>query len=151
MDEGIEGVRIIKAFNAAAFIVSGFRKTNLKHQKLVTRTARKKNLSPLLNETIGAGVLLTLVWFGGRMILGGDENALSGEVFMTFIIVFSQFLRPVQNISKNISNMIKSIPFNTLAVPYLNPTFSNEIFELKVSRLDALGASVITSSRSRNF
>ncbi|MDA9987038.1 ATP-binding cassette domain-containing protein, partial [Crocinitomicaceae bacterium] len=29
-------------------------------------------------------------------------------VFMTFIIVFSQFLRPVQNISKNISNMIKS-------------------------------------------
>ena len=108
MDEGIEGVRIIKAFNAAAFIVSGFRKTNLKHQKLVTRTARKKNLSPLLNETIGAGVLLTLVWFGGRMILGGDENALSGEVFMTFIIVFSQFLRPVQNISKNISNMIKS-------------------------------------------
>jgi subfamily B ATP-binding cassette protein MsbA len=108
MDEGIEGVRIIKAFNAATFIVSGFRRTNLKHQKLVTRTARKKNLSPLLNETIGAGVLLTLVWFGGRMILGGDENALSGEVFMTFIIVFSQFLRPVQNISKNISNMIKS-------------------------------------------
>jgi len=108
MDEGIEGVRIIKAFNAAKFIVHRFMKTNLKHQKLVTRTARKKNLSPLLNETIGAGVLLTLVWFGGRMILGGAEDALSGEIFMTFIIVFSQFLRPVQNISKNISNMIKS-------------------------------------------
>ena len=108
MDEGIEGVRIIKAFNAVAFVVSRFKKTNLKHQKLVTRTARKKNLSPLLNETIGAGVLLSLVWFGGRMILGGSEDALSGEVFMTFIIVFSQFLRPIQNISKNISNMIKS-------------------------------------------
>jgi len=108
MDEGIEGVRIVKAFNAAAFIISRFKKTNLKHQKLVTRTARKKNLSPLLNETIGAGVLLSLVWFGGSMILGGEKSALSGEVFMTFIIVFSQFLRPVQNISKNISNMIKS-------------------------------------------
>jgi subfamily B ATP-binding cassette protein MsbA len=108
MDEGIEGVRIIKAFNAAAFIVRRFKKTNLKHQELVTRTARKKNLSPLLNETIGAGVLLSLVWFGGRMILGGTEDALSGEIFMTFIIVFSQFLRPIQNISKNISNMIKS-------------------------------------------
>ena len=108
MDEGIEGVRIIKAFNAASFVVRRFKKTNLKHQKLVTRTARKKNLSPLLNETIGAGVLLSLVWFGGRIILGGTENALSGEIFMTFIIVFSQFLRPIQNISKNISNMIKS-------------------------------------------
>ena len=42
------------------------------------------------------------------MILGGAENALSGEVFLTFIIVFSQFLRPIQNISKNVSNMIKS-------------------------------------------
>ena len=108
MDEGIEGVRIIKAFNAANFVVRRFMQTNLKHQKLVTRTARKKNLSPLLNETIGAGVLLSLVWFGGRMILGGSEDALSGEIFMTFIIVFSQFLRPIQNISKNISNMIKS-------------------------------------------
>ncbi len=108
MDEGIDGVRIIKAFNAARFIVERFKETNLKHQKLVTRTARKKNLSPLLNETIGAGVLLTLVWFGGRIIIGGSEGALSGEVFMTFIIVFSQFLRPIQNISKNISNMIKS-------------------------------------------
>ena len=108
MDEGIDGVRIIKAFNAVDFVVSRFRKTNLKHQQLVTRTMRKKSLSPLLNETIGAGVLLSLVWFGGRMILGGAENALSGEVFLTFIIVFSQFLRPIQNISKNISNMIKS-------------------------------------------
>jgi subfamily B ATP-binding cassette protein MsbA len=108
MDEGIDGVRIIKAFNAVGFIVRRFRKTNLKHQQLVTRTMRKKSLSPLLNETIGAGVLLSLVWFGGRMILGGSENALSGEVFLTFIIVFSQFLRPIQNISKNVSNMIKS-------------------------------------------
>ena len=108
MDEGIEGVRIIKAFNAVVFVVGKFKNTNLKHQKLVTRTARKKNLSPLLNETIGAGVLLSLVWFGGRIILGGSEDALSGEIFMTFIIVFSQFLRPIQNISKNISNMIKS-------------------------------------------
>ena len=108
MDEGIDGVRIIKAYNAIDFVVSRFRKTNLKHQQLVTRTMRKKSLSPLLNETIGAGVLLSLVWFGGRMILGGAENALSGEVFLTFIIVFSQFLRPIQNISKNISNMIKA-------------------------------------------
>ena len=108
LDEGIEGVQIIKAFNAVAFVVDRFKNTNLRHQKLVTKTSRKKNLSPLLNETIGAGVLLSLVWFGGRIILGGSENALSGEIFMTFIIVFSQFLRPIQNISKNISNMIKS-------------------------------------------
>ena len=136
MDEGIEGVRIIKAFNAAKFVVRRFKQTNLKHQKLVTRTARKKNLSPLLNETIGAGVLLSLVWFGGRMILGGAEDALSGEVFMTFIIVFSQFLRPIQNISKNISNMIKS---------RASQDRINEILNLDEVIVDAPNASEIAS------
>ena len=136
MDESMEGVRIIKAFNAVAFIVARFKKTNLKHQKLVTRTARKKNLSPLLNETIGAGVLLSLVWFGGRMILGGSEDALSGEVFMTFIIVFSQFLRPIQNISKNISNMIKS---------RASQDRINEILNLDEVVVDATNATKIKS------
>ena len=108
MDEGIDGIRIIKAFNAVSYIVKGFQKTNLQHQKLITRTFRKKDLSPLLNETIGAFVMLSLVWFGGKLIVDDPENALSGEVFLTFVIVFSQLLRPIQNISKNISNMIRA-------------------------------------------
>jgi len=108
MDEGIDGIRIIKAFNAVAFIVNKFRITNLHHQKLITRTFRKKDLSPLLNETIGAFVMLSLVWFGGKLIINDPGNSFSGEVFLTFVIVFSQLLRPISNISKNISNMIKS-------------------------------------------
>jgi len=108
MDEGIDGIRIIKAFNAVSFIVNKFRKTNLHHQRLITRTFRKKDLSPLLNETIGAFVMLSLVWFGGKLIINDPGNSFSGEVFLTFVIVFSQLLRPISNISKNISNMIKA-------------------------------------------
>ena len=108
MDEGIDGIRIIKAFNAVSFIVNRFKKTNLHHQKLITRTFRKKDLSPLLNETIGAFVMLSLVWFGGKLIIDDPNNSFSGEVFLTFVIVFSQLLRPIQSISKNISSMIKS-------------------------------------------
>ncbi len=108
MDEGIDGIRIIKAFNAVSFIVNRFKLINLHHQKLITRTFRKKDLSPLLNETIGAFVMLSLVWFGGKLILDDPSNSFSGEVFLTFVIVFSQLLRPIQSISKNISSMIKS-------------------------------------------
>ena len=108
MDEGIDGIRIIKAFNAVSFVVKRFKTTNLQHQRLITRTFRKKDLSPLLNETIGAFVMLSLVWFGGKLIIDDPSNVFSGEVFLTFVIVFSQLLRPIQNISKNISNMIKS-------------------------------------------
>ncbi len=109
IDEGLGGIRIIKAFNAASQVIGSFQRVNLVHQQLITKTFRKKDLSPLLNETLGAGVMLCLVWFGGQMILGhSNENTLTGEVFITFIIVFSQLLRPIQGIATNIAFMNKA-------------------------------------------
>jgi subfamily B ATP-binding cassette protein MsbA len=99
MDENLGGVRVIKAFNAIRFIAASFQQKNDQHQKLATRVFRKRDLSPLVNETLGATVLLALVYFGGR---------LTGEVFLTYIIVFSQFLRPIQSVSNNMANMTKA-------------------------------------------
>ena len=108
MEEGLGGIRIIKAFNAIPQFFSNFKKINLQHQQLVTRTFRKKDLSPLLNEFLGSAVMLSLVWFGGKMILESDKQALTGEVFLTFVIVFSQLLRPIQSVSNNMANMTKA-------------------------------------------
>jgi subfamily B ATP-binding cassette protein MsbA len=108
MEEGLSGIRIIKAFNAIPSFFDNFRSVNLKHQKLVTKAFRKKDLSPLLNEVLGAGVMLCLVWFGGKMILESDSDALSGEIFLTFVIVFSQLLRPIQSVSNNMANMTRA-------------------------------------------
>ena len=77
-DESLSGVRIIKSFNALQFMSSVFRALNLRHQKLTTKTIRKRDVSSLLNETIGAGVMMCLVWFGGKQILmGGTEGYVS--------------------------------------------------------------------------
>jgi subfamily B ATP-binding cassette protein MsbA len=108
MDENLGGIRVIKAFNAVSFISNSFKEKNDQHQKLATRVFRKRDLSPLVNETLGATVLLALVYFGGSLILGGEEIGLSGEVFLTYIIVFSQFLRPIQSVSNNMANMTKA-------------------------------------------
>jgi len=109
IDEGLGGIRIIKAFNAIDQIYSAFQRVNLRHQQLITKTFRKKDLSPILNETLGAGVMLCLVWFGGSMILDiNHSQELTGEVFITFIIVFSQLLRPIQGISTNLAFMNKA-------------------------------------------
>lgn len=108
MDEHLGGVRVIKAFDAIGYISSAFQQKNDQHQKLATRVFRKRDLSPLVNETLGATVLLALVYFGGRLILNGEEIGLTGEVFLTYIIVFSQFLRPIQSVSNNMANMTKA-------------------------------------------
>lgn len=62
MEEGLGGIRIIKAFNAVPQVFNSFRQVNLNHQQLITKAFRKRDLSPLLNETLGAAVMLGLVW-----------------------------------------------------------------------------------------
>ena len=108
IDEALNGVRIIKAFGAIHFIKTRFEDVNLLHQRLITKTFRKKDLAPLINETLGALIMLLLVFFGGRLILNHQSGVLSGEVFLTFIIVFSQMLRPIQGISSSLANLAKA-------------------------------------------
>jgi subfamily B ATP-binding cassette protein MsbA len=110
MDESLGGIRIIKAFNASDFMSHLFEKINLRHQQLVTRTFRKKDISPLLSETLGAGVMMCLVWFGGSMILNASQSnpGLTGELFITFIIIFSQLLRPIQSVANQITVLQKA-------------------------------------------
>lgn len=109
IEEGLGGIRIIKAFNGVGQVYRSFQKVNLIHQKLITKTFRKKDLSPILNETLGAGVMMCLVWFGGVMILDDSaQQSLTGEVFITFVIVFSQLLRPIQGITSNITYINKA-------------------------------------------
>lgn len=105
MDEGLGGIRIIKAFNAIPQILRAFKHENLKHQKLITKAFRKRDLTSPLNETIGSLVMISIVWYGGSLVLGGS---LDGEVFMGFIIVFSQLMRPIQGISQSMSNLNKA-------------------------------------------
>ena len=110
IEEGLGAIRVIKAFNAVPQILNSFKKTNLKHQELITKAFRKKDLSSPLNETLGAFVLVCIVWFGGNMILEmkGLSSTISGGEFITFIIVFSQLLRPIQGIATSIGFLNKT-------------------------------------------
>ena len=108
LDERLGGIRIVKAFNATDKTENAFKSINLRHQKLSTRTFRKRDLSSPLNEFLGAVVMVLLVWYGGSMILDGQSDDFSGKEFIGFIIVFSQLLVPVQNTAKNFANLSKA-------------------------------------------
>jgi ATP-binding cassette, subfamily B, bacterial MsbA len=109
LEENLSGIRIIKAFNAVPYVNSIFAKINLNHQKLTTLTFRKKDLSSPLNEFLGSIVLMGIVWYGGNMILDAKNTSqLTGEEFLTFIIVFSQLLRPISSIAFNLGALNKA-------------------------------------------
>jgi len=107
IEENISAMRIIKAFNAMDFVTAKFKKINLWHQQLVTRTFRKKDLTSPLNEFLGAAVMISLVWFGGKMIVEGTAE-MTGETFLGFIIVFSQLLVPIQSVANSVTYLNKA-------------------------------------------
>ncbi|MEO9534243.1 MAG: ABC transporter ATP-binding protein [Crocinitomicaceae bacterium] len=110
LEESLGGVRIIKAFTAEKLATERFRKENDHHQEIATRSFRKRDLSSPLNEFLGACVLISIVYFGGQIIVDGVDvpGELTGGEFMTFIIVFSQLLRPVSGFANGMAFMSKA-------------------------------------------
>lgn len=107
IDETLGGMRVIKAFNGLALFQSKFERENLKHQLLLTKTYRKKDLSSPLNEFLGAFVMIVIVFFGGKLVLQ-ENGGITGEQFIGFIIIFSQLLRPIQSIANNVGVLQKT-------------------------------------------
>ncbi|MBK9590597.1 MAG: ABC transporter ATP-binding protein [Crocinitomicaceae bacterium] len=108
VEESLSGVRVIKAFTAEKKAYDRFEHENNHHQNLMTRAFRKRELSSPLNEFLGACVMISIVWFGGVIILEDTESAMSGEEFIAFIIVFSQLLRPISSIAGGMAFMSKA-------------------------------------------
>ena len=109
MDEGLGGIRVIKAFNASKQVLKSFKKENLRHQELITKAFRKRDLSSPLNELIVTLVMLIIVWYGGLLVLDlSQSNSLTGPEFLGFILVFSQLTRPISGVAKSIANLNKS-------------------------------------------
>ena len=107
IDETLGGMRIIKSFNGLQLFQTKFERENLKHQLLITKTYRKKDLSSPLNEFLGAFVMIVIVFFGGKLVLQ-ETGGITGEQFIGFIIIFSQLLRPIQSIANNVGVLQKT-------------------------------------------
>lgn len=107
IEENLGAMRIIKAFNATNFVTEKFKKINARHQQLITRVFRKKDLTSPLNEFLGAAVMISIIWFGGRMIIEGTSN-ITGDTFLGFVIIFSQLLVPIQSIANSVTHLNKA-------------------------------------------
>ncbi|MGY6562833.1 MAG: ABC transporter ATP-binding protein [Luteibaculaceae bacterium] len=108
VEEGLGGLRIIKAFNAEDKVNQKFKALNAQYAKIMVKAFRKRDLASPLNEFLGSVVMVSLVFYGGSLVLTG-EGALSGEQFIGYVIIFSQLLRPVKGLSTAVSYINKGI------------------------------------------
>lgn len=98
LEETLTGLRIIKGFNGEGTMDRKFRNTNNKFARLMKKVMRRRYLASPLSEWMGTVVLMTLMAYGGSMVLAGDQG-LSSEGLIFFLVVFSQVITPAKNFS----------------------------------------------------
>ncbi len=100
IDENLSGLKIIKAFNAENQINKNFNKNSSEYKKIMTSLLRKKDLSSPLSEFLSTIVLAIVMWFGGQIVLNGD-NLMSGQEFIGYILIFSQIIPPARSLTSS--------------------------------------------------
>ncbi|MBK9194802.1 MAG: ABC transporter ATP-binding protein [Flavobacteriales bacterium] len=106
VDETLTGMRVVKAFNAEDRMRQRFGRENEMLTRISTVVLRRRDLASPLSEFLGACVMVALVYFGGRLVIGHDAS-LNGEFFLGYIIVFSQLLAPIKGLTTGWSNIQK--------------------------------------------
>lgn len=143
IEEGINGVKIIKSFNAEKYIQEKFTVINTWTSKIHRRLARRVLLAAPVSEMMGVITVAALLYYGGTLILQQGSN-LKGAEFIGYIIIFSQIINPAKAISEAFGNITQGISagervFQLLDAPEkivnkvnpLSKTSFNESIELK--------------------
>jgi len=108
LDEALSGIKIIKAFNATLFIKNRFNKENVTYSNITKSMARRQQLASPVSEFFGIVMVAGIVLYGGYMVLN-NSSPLTAPVFITYIALFSQVMRPAKAISDSFSNIHSGI------------------------------------------
>ena len=92
MIETLSGLRIIKAFNAIETSTAKFEDENQHYMDLKVKMLRKQHLASPLSEVLGTIVMVMVIYYGGSLVLSGD--GLSADLFIGYIVIFSQLIQP---------------------------------------------------------
>ncbi|MDX9906298.1 MAG: ABC transporter ATP-binding protein [Bacteroidales bacterium] len=108
VEETIGGLRIIKAFTAIGFSDMRFRELNRNYSRLMVKVFRTRDLSSPMSEFLSSVVIITVLWYGGRLVLS-DSGTITAAVFITYILIFSQIIPPVKAFSTGYYNILKGV------------------------------------------
>lgn len=106
IEETLGGMRIIKAFNAEHQQLEKFETQNTELLKIKNSSIRRRDLASPVSETLGIISVCCVLYYGGRLVLK-TEVGLSGQDFLTFIVIFTQVINPLKAFSTASYNIQK--------------------------------------------
>lgn len=97
LEETLTGLRVIKAFNAEEKVKTNFFKLTTEMFNIKNSIFYRRDLASPLSEFLGVAILCGVLYFGGRLVLGGE--ILSPSNFIVYIAIFSQVINPAKSLS----------------------------------------------------
>jgi ATP-binding cassette, subfamily B, bacterial MsbA len=108
MEETLGGLRIIKGFNAEKNMLERFREENQAYTSISVKMYRKTDLSSPLSEFLGVTVMVTILYFGGKLVLDVHPG-LNGTLLITYLAIFANLLAPAKSFTTAYYNVQKGL------------------------------------------
>ncbi|MGZ3904497.1 MAG: ABC transporter ATP-binding protein, partial [Bacteroidia bacterium] len=106
IEETLGSLKVIKAFNASAPMSKKFSETNQTFYKQSVRVYRKTDLASPLTEIIVTGILMLILFIGGKMVFSGE---LTAGLFISYFALASQLIPPIKQITTSYNNIQKGV------------------------------------------
>jgi len=106
LDETLNGLRVIKAFNIERILKGRFDEINDDLLESRNKISRRRDMASPVSEFLGVLVFVGILWFGGQLVLG-NKIPLAPSSFLAYLALFYNIITPVKTLSTSFSNMQK--------------------------------------------
>jgi subfamily B ATP-binding cassette protein MsbA len=127
LDETFSGMRVIKAFNASNFLLRKMDQETSFHKKVNLSISKKNELASPVSEFLGVLVVAGILYYGGHLVLGGNQE-LKPSVFLVFLTIYASMIQPAKSFSNGITSLQKGTmsAMRIFAVTDLVPAIRNK-------------------------
>lgn len=108
LEETMTGLRVVKAFNAEPRVNAHYAREAQEYCNIAKKLSRRRDLAHPVSEVLGTIVVIIVVWFGGSLILSGD-NSLSVAAFLAYLGIFYQIINPAKAFSTALYSIQKGM------------------------------------------
>ena len=107
VEETLGALRIVKAFNAERKMNARFDKINSEYRNNLMRVNIRQSMAHPMSEFLGTLMIVIVLWFGGVLVL--NDMALSGPVFIYYMVILYSIINPLKEFSKASYNIPKGL------------------------------------------
>lgn len=108
LEETLGGLRIIKAFIAEDRMINRFAKCSNELRDATNKVAMRQVLAHPMSEFLGTILIVSVLWFGGSLILG-QNSSLTASIFIYYMVVLYSVINPLKDFAKAGYNIPKGL------------------------------------------